>query len=688
MGNKYSPIIVGLILAISLANATAVSAGPFDPPTILNITHSPTTIWANLTSFSIDVFAEYPLSPGSLVIYVNGVPSTSNSHVPFTSCYNTSRSGQPADPFNVTRCTAYGIKYSQPGTYSYYANATNWEGNVSAISSPASSFTVLENNQQNNTLPWVNLTSPPNNAVLNNSQPNHEFYVKDNENATLSYCRLNYMLNETPFTRYQTFLYTNATYTITNDTIHSIMQNQSIADGIYKWFVDCSDNMGNQDSETLQLTIFVNGDGPNMAIGGPSSAPEGDPVTLTANASDYFGVSQIDIYTDGGLLPVKTCLGVTSCDYTTTYTAGTHTYGARATDGYGQQTENLNAGTINVNAADTTPPTVFVTAPSVVGVGETFKISAIASDDIQAVNLVIYVDNSSVSELCLQYLNGTLNCTHTANYATSGNHTYYATASDTSGNTATTPTQTFYVNAPPVVTATHSPENITEGQQVTINATATDEVDVSELIIYLDGTALQVPCAKISGTATVALTPAPPGEETPPTPAPSGTAMICTYATSSLAVGNHSYYATATDNNMETARDPVSGNKTIVVAPLGGGSPDPSGGGGSSSSSSGGGGSSSATANVATPKTQSKPAPTLAQNPAGSGNPNPAPISFTPATQDGITESSGNKNSDVKGLAPTGFISLVAGASNSLAIIGTLVVMLILGTLYYPKIKR
>jgi hypothetical protein len=89
---------------------------------------------------------------------------------------------------------------------------------------------------------------------------------------------------------------------------------------------------------------------------------------------------------------------------------------------------------------------------------------------------------------------------------------------------------------PPLLSVSHSPQNPSESQQVTLTATASDNVKLREVKLYLDGqlarTCSSSPCQNLSG------------------PYPFGT---------------HTYYATAEDYAGNPSRDPPSGTKPFTV---------------------------------------------------------------------------------------------------------------------------
>src|SRR3989344_7301209 len=93
-------------------------------------------------------------------------------------------------------------------------------------------------------------------------------------------------------------------------------------------------------SPSGQLVIDDGGGGgisdtikPTVSVSAPSSATAGTSVAISATASDNKQVAKIEIFVDNYLK--KTCsiyASSGSCYYSTPFTAGTHSYYAKATD--------------------------------------------------------------------------------------------------------------------------------------------------------------------------------------------------------------------------------------------------------------------------------------------------------------------------------------------------------------------
>ena len=142
--------------------------------------------------------------------------------------------------------------------------------------------------------------------------------------------------------------------------------------------------------------------------------------------------------------------------------------------------------------ADTAPPAIssISHSPANPTTGQAVTITVSASDDVQLTKLPIYVDGVAAGG-CYDINAASKTCAYTTPvYSTTGTHNYYATAVDTSGNYKTSPTQSFTVapvpeTTPPTIFTMHiSPEHPVIGQDITINATASDNAQVSTITLY------------------------------------------------------------------------------------------------------------------------------------------------------------------------------------------------------------
>lgn len=183
-------------------------------------------------------------------------------------------------------------------------------------------------------------------------------------------------------------------------------------------------------------------------------------------------------------------------------------------------------------------------APGNPAIGKVVTISALASGD-KGTRVRIYVDNL-LRKTCS--VSGYVNCSYSAKYQ-AGNHTYYALAIDRFVNRARDPidgSKTFYVRfvndtEPPKLRVYTSPfgEIFFADKKLDLIAAASDNFGLSSISLYLNG-------------ANVNTCPA------------SGRSDNCRYSFRPKK-GNYTYSASAIDMSGNTAGDPASGSREIVV---------------------------------------------------------------------------------------------------------------------------
>jgi hypothetical protein len=171
----------------------------------------------------------------------------------------------------------------------------------------------------------------------------------------------------------------------------------------------------------------------------------------------------------------------------TTVANGSHTLAAKATDTAGNST--MSAG-VSFTVNNVQPPRVSVTNPTANStVSGAIAVSATASDSLGVTGVQFYLDGAALgSQVTAAPYTVSLNTKQLAN----GSHTLAATATDTAGTSATSPAVSFTVfndTQPPTVSVTGPTSNSTASRAVTFSATASDNVGVTGLQFYLDGTA-------------------------------------------------------------------------------------------------------------------------------------------------------------------------------------------------------
>ena len=208
-------------------------------------------------------------------------------------------------------------------------------------------------------------------------------------------------------------------------------------------------------------------------------------VPVTADASDNVGVTSVEFFVDG------TSIGTDStAPYEVTWTAdgGGHTLTATASDAAGNVGTSASVG-VTVTVPDTTDPTVSITNPAdgaTLNAGSV-SLTADASDNVGVTSVEFFVDGSS------------LGSDSTAPYSVSwtadeGPHVLTAVALDAAGNTGSASAVNVTVVVPDTTDPTVSITSPSSGPvvfgPVTIAATASDNVGVSSVEFFVDGTSI------------------------------------------------------------------------------------------------------------------------------------------------------------------------------------------------------
>ncbi len=233
------------------------------------------------------------------------------------------------------------------------------------------------------------------------------------------------------------------------------------------------------EAPSVQLTSPVHG------------ATVGNTVTLQAAASDTFGVTQVDFYVDGQKLGSDTTEPFTYAWATRSWDNGSHTLTATAHDFRGNASTSQPVQLTLDN--DKTAPTLALTSPeSGATVSGNVNVQVTASDNVAVTEVRLLVDGvltSSVTGASLTSVFLPWNTESSAN----GVHTLTTVALDAAGNATTSTAVPVSVDndvtAPTVVLT--SPENgATVFGSVALAASASDNVGVTRVDFYLDGTLL------------------------------------------------------------------------------------------------------------------------------------------------------------------------------------------------------
>ncbi len=240
--------------------------------------------------------------------------------------------------------------------------------------------------------------------------------------------------------------------------------------GTHTITANATDAHGNSASETFTITVQ------------DTTAPTLTPIanqtkeaTSAAGTAATFSASATDLV--DGTDPVTFKEGNTVVHSSDTFSIGTHTLTASATDTHG----NSASETFTITVQDTTAPTLtpvanqIQEATSIAGAAATF--SASASDIVDGTDAVAFKEGNVV--------------VHSGDAFSIGAHTITASATDTHGNSAS---ETFTITVQDTTAPTLTPlaDQTIEatsivGAAATFSATATDLVDGPDAVVFKEG---------------------------------------------------------------------------------------------------------------------------------------------------------------------------------------------------------
>ena len=221
-------------------------------------------------------------------------------------------------------------------------------------------------------------------------------------------------------------------------------------EGTYSYSATATDRHSNSTESEKQELIVSNQDttSPELTISHSPESPESNQkITLTAEASDESGISQIQILVAEEV--VKTCENTSECEVEVgPYEEGTYSYSATATDRHSNSTESEKQE-LTVSNHDTTSPQVELShSPQNPLDNQKVTFTAHANDDTGVKEIIIYVDGKVVKE-CTSITK----CEVSNGPFSPGLHTYSAKVIDYSTNEFNTDKKKFHVTAhnnPPV----------------------------------------------------------------------------------------------------------------------------------------------------------------------------------------------------------------------------------------------
>jgi len=208
-------------------------------------------------------------------------------------------------------------------------------------------------------------------------------------------------------------------------------------------------------------------------------------VTVTATATDNFGVARVELWVDGALVLTDTAAPYSFAWDSRAAINGPHVLSTRAYDGAGNEAVSADVGVSTDN--DVVPPAVSLTSPAAGAVlTGTVLIEADASDD-RGVTQVSFYDGSTL-----------LNTDTLAPYAYSWNtdvaargaHTLAARAQDAAGNVTISSPVLVYVGVDtvaPTASITSPTSGAVVSGTIAVLISASDAFGVTQVELYVDG---------------------------------------------------------------------------------------------------------------------------------------------------------------------------------------------------------
>ena len=259
--------------------------------------------------------------------------------------------------------------------------------------------------------------------------------------------------------------------------------------------ITVEDTANQTSSDAIVLKVYQD-EPPNVTILSPQDGQhftQGEPIPVNVSATDDKSVTYIELYLDGTLLK-----NWTSAPYEYTInqnlSTGEHALKVVAVDTAGQENETTVTFYVDQPAVDN-PPTIQITNKQELTSktfikGESINIQINASDD-KGLSWVTASVNGV--EFLSEHINGTQVQTTIKvppQYLIEGYNPINITVQDTGGNSASD-TVTIQVKAdePPNITITspHSGEHFTQGKPIPVNVSASDDIGIAYVELYLDG---------------------------------------------------------------------------------------------------------------------------------------------------------------------------------------------------------
>jgi hypothetical protein len=243
------------------------------------------------------------------------------------------------------------------------------------------------------------------------------------------------------------------------------------------------------DHDDLLLAVGLEADStaPSTVITSPAGgATVNGTVTVTAAASDNFGVQRVEFYDGSSMVAADDRAPYSASWDTWTASNGSHLLTVRAYDAAGNVSTSAAVNVLVDN--DHTPPQVSFTSPAEgATVSQTLSLTASASDDRAVARVDFDVDGTFIGSKAAA---APYTVSWSSRTVSNGSHLLRATALDAVGNASSPSTVSILVDNDviPPQTALTSPANGSIGRgTVIIQATASDDRQVARVELNLNG---------------------------------------------------------------------------------------------------------------------------------------------------------------------------------------------------------
>jgi thermitase len=236
---------------------------------------------------------------------------------------------------------------------------------------------------------------------------------------------------------------------------------------------------------------------PKVSITAPvSGATISGTVAVQGSATDNVGVTKIELDVDGVAVATATVSPFSFSWNSASKANGSHTLTVKAYDA----ANNVGSALVIVNvvnaAPDTTPPTVSISAPvSGATVSGTVAVRGTATDNVGVTKIELDVDGAAVATATISPFSVSWSSASKAN----GSHTLTIKAYDAANNVGSASVSVTVSNplpsstadtTPPVVRIIQPANGSAVSHDVTISVSATDNVGVTHVSIYVDNVQL------------------------------------------------------------------------------------------------------------------------------------------------------------------------------------------------------